>query len=167
MVLCAARLASDDADPTVAWRLGAAGVDWERVVELAGLGQVGPLVYHGLVARGPAASVPEAARSALQGQYVGNLLRQREMAAILGAILARLAPAGIPVLAHKGVALACTVYPDPALRIAGDLDLSVPDAGPIAGGGPGGRHSRRAGAGQPRPPQPARASRGAGRRGAP
>jgi hypothetical protein len=71
--------------------------------------------------------VPEATRAALQAQYLGNLLRQREIDGILVALLARLAPAGIPVLAHKGVALSRTVYPDPALRIAGDLDLSVRD----------------------------------------
>jgi hypothetical protein len=46
---------------------------------------------------------------------------------LLRLVLDRLGDAKVPVLAHKGVALALTVYPEPALRIAADLDLSVPD----------------------------------------
>ncbi len=97
------------------------------MAKLALLGQLGPLVYHGLGLLPAAVAVPDDTRAALQRQYVGNLLRGREQARFVDEILARLATAGIPVLAHKGLALSLTVYGDPALRIAGDIDLSVPD----------------------------------------
>ena len=103
---------------------------WDGLPARALEGQVGPLAWQGLCRlrdRG-ALEVPEATLTRLRRQHIANALRWRETAAIRDAILVRLADAGIAVLAHKEAALTLTVYPDPALRIAADLDLSVRDA---------------------------------------
>ncbi len=49
----------------------------------------------------------------------GAELRRRELAAVLRA----LNEAGVPVVAFKGAAIAFGIYPDPAFRTMGDLDL--------------------------------------------
>ena len=130
---------------------------WVRLCDRALLGQVGPLAHRGLArldgaegvgagigigvgaeagvgvgtgvgARTEALNDPRAAvRPNLARQHLGSQLRQAKQSEILAAMLARLAEAGIEVLAHKGVALSALVYPHPALRIAGDMDLSVRD----------------------------------------
>jgi hypothetical protein len=128
LTLLAARLVIGSAEARRMAALAAAGLDWEQVLALARRAQLGPLVAHGLRQLGQDAAVPEAVRRDLQKQYLGNVLRHRQIVAIVDALLARLAGEDIPVLAHKGIALALTVYPDPALRIAGDLDLSVRDS---------------------------------------
>jgi hypothetical protein len=69
--------------------------------------------------------VPPMAAAAFKRMYRANSLRNavlfREAARLLGG----LETAGIPALALKGVALAPTVYPDPALRNFADMDFLV------------------------------------------
>lgn len=127
LLLLLARVRISDSARSAALALIADGVPWERVVALSRLGQLGPLAYRGL-AELRAPGVPPEALAALQGQYAGNVVRSRQIDELLAQMLACLAPTGISVLAHKGVALACSVYDPPALRIVGDIDLSVPDA---------------------------------------
>lgn len=104
------------------------GVDWEAAVEAAYRGQLGPLLYAGVRQLGGDASVPESARMRMRALYAGSWTRSLHQKELLDRLLKILDDAGIPVLAHKGAALAATVYSDPALRIGGDLDLSVRDA---------------------------------------
>lgn len=126
-LLLLTRPATSAAAAEQAARLAGEGLRWDHVAELARRGQLGPLLYRRLSQLPSGTHVPDEARADLQRQYVGNFLRCGEQARFTAEILGRLARAGIPVLAHKGLALALTVYDEPALRIAGDIDLSVPD----------------------------------------
>lgn len=59
----------------------------------------------------------EATKARLMSRYLRGAYRD---------VLQALAEAGIPTVAFKGYANAFTLYPDPDLRIAGDLDIVVP-----------------------------------------
>ncbi|MFN2251066.1 MAG: nucleotidyltransferase family protein, partial [Anaerolineae bacterium] len=104
-----------------------AGREWGTVVAAARAGQLGPLLVAGVLALGADAAVPRQAMDDLRRLYVGSLARANRTAAVLQDVLRELADAGIPVLGHKAVALNALVFADPALRLAGDIDLSVPD----------------------------------------
>ncbi len=97
-------------------------IDWPALVERAQRNGVAPLLYRRLREM---AHVPPAALDLLRRAYyqnaAANALRYRE----LGQVLSALEAVGIPTLVLKGPALALTIYPDPALRIIGDLDLLV------------------------------------------
>jgi hypothetical protein len=73
-------------------------------------------------------SVPPAILNDLRDDYYmahgQRMLRDRE----LSRIVAALEDTGISVLLFKGVALAYTVYPDPALRTMGDIDIFIREA---------------------------------------
>jgi hypothetical protein len=124
-VLAAARLTPADDIFDRARSLGPE--DWPQVPANCLRGQIGPLVYRTVAALPEAAAVPQNVTAALRRQYRGSALRALEIEALLMRMLERLAEEGIPVLAHKGIVLGSTVYPEAALRIAADIDLSVPD----------------------------------------
>ena len=108
-------------------RLAAGAVDWQRVADRAHRGQIGPQVFAGARRLPGADHLPPAALDRLRLQHVGNAARTLRVREILHEIASRLEAEGVRALAHKGLALAMTVYPDPALRIMGDLDLCVRD----------------------------------------
>jgi hypothetical protein len=108
--------------------LAVRGLDWERVIHLSRLGQVGPLLYVGTRQLGDDDAVPAMAQDRLRAIYTGGWARGRQMQALLARTLERLAAEGIPVMGHKGVALVATVFGDPALHLSGDIDLAVADA---------------------------------------
>ena len=67
--------------------------------------------------------LPAAVREHLKASYYATAARNTLLFRELSRILAALAEAEIPVILLKGVDLAQTLYPDPALRLMGDLDL--------------------------------------------
>ncbi len=83
--------------------------------------------FHQLHATGALSELPLELQAALRGRYytaTGDAeLHTRELAEVLD-ILAR---RGITPIVFKGAALAFTVYPDPACRPMGDLDLWLSD----------------------------------------
>ncbi len=94
------------------------GVDWLRRQQLAGLAWVA--LKH-------AYSLPAETTVALRQAYylaVGDTELHRQE---LESVLHTLAQANLRVVAFKGAALAYTVYPDPACRLMGDIDLWVAD----------------------------------------
>jgi hypothetical protein len=97
-------------------------IDWPTLVERAQRNGVAPLLYRRLREMPP---IPPAALEPLRQAYyqnaAANTLRYRE----LGQVLSALEAASIPAIVLKGPALALTIYPDPALRVIGDLDLLV------------------------------------------
>lgn len=125
-VLAISRTQATPASLTRARELAANGLNWRGVYDRIRIGQVGPLAYHGLGQLGGGVG-PDALHQVLRSQYAANWERSRHFRRFLGPIVASLDDAGIPVLALKGAALALTVYPDAQLRVAGDLDLCVPD----------------------------------------
>ena len=97
-------------------------MDWSALVERAQGNGVAPLLYRRLR---EIPHIPPTALDPLRQAYyqnaAANTLRYRELEQVLSALEA----AGIPTLVLKGPALALTIYPDPALRVIGDLDLLV------------------------------------------
>ncbi|HEU5209718.1 MAG TPA: nucleotidyltransferase family protein, partial [Longimicrobiales bacterium] len=69
--------------------------------------------------------LPDAVRRLLEERTGVHALRSRLLLVELGDLLRALAGAGVPVILLKGAALAAGVYPDPALRSMGDIDLLV------------------------------------------
>jgi hypothetical protein len=137
LVLLLARLRVGDADRGAVQVLGERGLDWRRVVDLAVRAQLAPLLHVGVrralagspsgAPTVPGLAVPEMVRAQLRRAYLGSAVRHDATSRVLGDVLRRLAAHRIDVLVHKGALLQRTVYPDPALRLAGDIDLSVRD----------------------------------------
>jgi hypothetical protein len=97
---------------------------WEAMVDLARRQGVSPFLFH--VLDPFRQKVSPSAWQALQNDYYAfaarSLLRERQLERVLKALTG----AGIPVVLLKGAALARSIYPDPALRLMGDLDLWIP-----------------------------------------
>ena len=70
----------------------------------------------------------EGLRTRYQRLAAGARLRDARVRAVLEEVLGLLARAGVVPVALKGPVLADRVYPDPALRYSGDLDLLVPES---------------------------------------
>jgi hypothetical protein len=99
-------------------------IPWPEVLDLAEAHRLGSLLYDAVQQASLAIPGP-ILRQLHQSYYqvaASNTLRFGELRPILSSFSA----AGIPVLLLKGVALAVTVYGNPALRPMGDLDLLVP-----------------------------------------
>jgi len=114
-------------DGLAAWGEAAASTsDWKALLEAARAERVGPLLAYALE-RAPlaSASVPAEAQAALRREYLATAGTAAILADAAARLLSAFAHAGIPVIALKGLALAETVYPNPALRPMEDLDLLV------------------------------------------
>jgi len=101
-------------------RLDAAA--WHALATRAVRERLGPLL-HAALQRASRTDVPAAVQTLLAQEHcraaAATLYQQQELAAILRACAA----AQIPCIVLKGSALAATLYPDPALRPCGDIDL--------------------------------------------
>ena len=95
---------------------------WHALATLALRQRLGPLLYTALQ-RAPRADAPAAVHGQLAQAHCRSaaaaLYQQQELAALLR----HCAAVRIPCIVLKGSALAATLYPDPALRPCGDLDL--------------------------------------------
>ncbi len=98
---------------------------WPLILERAYSHQVYPLLYRSLRDLG-FPGVPEPVQAQLKAAYLANGFRNRLFADELARLLARLGEADIPVVPLKGVALAESLYGDPASRVCSDIDLVVP-----------------------------------------
>ena len=106
-------------------QLLAAGIDWERLLELAEAHGLRPLLFRHLdaVAR---SAMPREIETRLWSHQQQLRQKNRRMADELVAIVQLLESNGIPALPYKGPVLAMLVYGDLALREFGDLDLLLP-----------------------------------------
>jgi hypothetical protein len=100
--------------------------------DTGGRKRLSPLLLVALRESGIEADAP--LLTVLRTAYLREELRARAYRQILGEVLAALRDRGLPFLLLKGAALAETVYPDPVLRHAHDVDLLVApeDAVPAA-----------------------------------
>lgn len=100
-----------------------AGLDWKQVIALGRRHGVSPLLFYRLQTFkvSETLKVLKALRADYYAATAQAMLRERELVRVLTA----LDRAGAPVVLLKGAALAHTVYPDPALRQMGDLDLLI------------------------------------------
>jgi hypothetical protein len=110
-------------------------VRWDRVLELSRVHGTTELVRYRLRKGGHWKSVPEPVRSTLDSWHHTMRIRHLMIARQLSSILAAAEAAGIDPVLLKGVALAATAYPDPALRPMVDIDLLVSQSelAPMAG----------------------------------
>jgi hypothetical protein len=105
-------------------RLVRAGLDWERLWELAHLHEVGPLVGANVSSVG-GDLVPAAWRErALRRRHV-TLRANAHLADTLGDVLDALDVADVEAMPVKGLVLAETLYGDIAARPCADLDVLV------------------------------------------
>lgn len=95
----------------------------EALIAQAARHGVGPSLRKRLVEQGLFDALPAVARDELDAQYVDGTARAMARYHELGILLDRLADAGIPVIALKGIYLARAVYPEPGLRPMSDMDL--------------------------------------------
>jgi len=100
-------------------------LSWEILFERATGFGLFPLLYTGLEALGFQA-VPDAVRADWARAFRIHAIRTELTAGELTRILRSLSDAGIPVVPLKGVALAESLYGDPALRVSDDIDVMVP-----------------------------------------
>lgn len=98
---------------------------WPLILRRARVHGIAPLLHRSL-SRLDVAGVPPAVSSELASLYYTNAVRNLRLAEELARLLRAFDGTGIPALPLKGVALAESLYGDPALRVCGDLDILVP-----------------------------------------
>ena len=100
--------------------------EWEALAELAVRHRVAPMLHWQLKQSGGDALIPPAVAETLSRAML-RAVRNFTLQEIAHRTLdERLHEAGIATIWLKGAALAHTIYPDPALRPMGDLDVLVP-----------------------------------------
>ena len=119
-----------DPGPTGAPHVDPAGsewgqLDWPALLALAAAERLDALLYAALLGAHAAGSCPWLVRTALEAAYwrtkVANLVAFDAVDQITGAF----ASVDVPSIVLKGAALALTLYPDPARRPIGDIDILV------------------------------------------
>ena len=102
------------------------GVNWERLLRLAAMHEVVPLVAERLAAQGLMESaVPPVVKKALRDNARAVAGRNLRLAAELAAISEAFAAQGIAHVPYKGIVLAQLLYSNIALRSMCDMDLLV------------------------------------------
>ncbi len=98
---------------------------WAALLQRAEEHQVVPLIYRSLrTLEFP--GVPSDVRTKLKADFRLNAVRNMLFVSELTRLLQLLGEAGIRVLPLKGVALAQSLYGDPAFRFCSDIDILVP-----------------------------------------
>lgn len=97
-------------------------VNWQTVDTVVKQQAVVPLVYDGAVAL--KASVPPEVLQGWKATLFRGLVRNEKLLAAQDTLMAQFAQEGIPVVVLKGSSVS-RYYPQPGLRILGDIDLLV------------------------------------------
>lgn len=95
--------------------------DWQELIAQAEVHGMAPLLWHHIQKSG--AEIPSDAARTLKGLYLRHRRNNQIHAQVLLEIIALLQTANIHPLLIKGLGLAYSIYPDPALRPISDLDL--------------------------------------------
>lgn len=101
---------------------------WPEIVELALLHGVGPMLLWSLSRAGMDTAPDVSWVAPLKGHSRLVAVNHIRLKTAQWEAHKALSEAGIPALWLKGIALASTVYPEPALRPMGDLDVLIPYA---------------------------------------
>ena len=123
LVLACAQARPQGAREEQVRRLLAGPLNWDRVVRLALVHTLLPMVRRCLLDH--ADRVPAAAVTRIAREHVAGAMLSGRLAEELGRLLARFRGDGVEVLAYKGPALAFQVYGDVRARAYRDLDLIV------------------------------------------
>jgi len=108
-----------------ALELLASPLHWPLVLAHTRRYGITPLLYHGIESLG-FYNVPDPIRTELANFFKVNAIRNEILAEEMAGILRLLGDAGVPAMPLKGVALAESLYEDPALRVLEDIDVLVP-----------------------------------------
>ncbi|MBP9020746.1 MAG: nucleotidyltransferase family protein [Syntrophobacterales bacterium] len=100
-------------------------IDWDYLVETAHREGVAALLYYNVRRYGLGHLLPDNVKSGLTDSYHRRVKTTLESIAVLRKVFRGLQEAGIDFLVFKGIALGECVYPQTALRGAGDCDLLV------------------------------------------
>jgi hypothetical protein len=122
LLLCCCRLTTDSAASAEIHVLLDGGIDWDKLIELAVIHHVSPLV-HRTLDRVASDRVPAAVAHAFGINYRAWQERTRELWNELRRVLDCLADGGVQAIPFKGPVLAHVIYQDMALRPFGDLDF--------------------------------------------
>jgi Uncharacterised nucleotidyltransferase len=106
-------------------QLLASPLRWPLFLEHANEYDICPIIYQSLETLGYR-SVPDPIRTELAKIFGVNAIRCEVLGKETARILQLLGDAGIPVMPLKGIALAASLYHDPALRVCADIDILVP-----------------------------------------
>lgn len=104
-------------------RLASSIENWDELIQLAREHGMAPLLFHRLNRSG--VSIPPAAHAHLQLEFNRNTIQTLSNAAELIRTLSLFEQHGITAMPFKGVVLGASVYGDPSLRPAGDLDILI------------------------------------------
>lgn len=99
--------------------------DWMEFACAAQFEKVAPLLYYRFRQSSWPVGMPEGVRTFLTKEFYGAAAGSSLMFGELERVLSRLEANGVEAILLKGAALALTVYPDPALRPMGDIDLLI------------------------------------------
>lgn len=120
LALCAQSLGHDALYAELARQLADFN-DWRELIAQAEIHGMAPLLWHHIQKSG--AEIPSDAARTLKGLYLRHRRNNQVHAQVLLEIVGLLATANIHPLLLKGLGLAYSLYPDPALRPISDLDL--------------------------------------------
>lgn len=95
--------------------------DWQELIPQAEIHGMAPLLWHHIQQSG--VEIPADVARTLKGLYLRHRRNNQVHARVLIEIVALLQTADIHPLVLKGLGLAYSLYPDPALRPVSDLDL--------------------------------------------
>lgn len=101
-----------------------ASIPWPEVLRLVGPSNVASVVH--AVTREMRTTLPDAARETLEQAYYRTVAANTLCLHQLTQLREGLSTLGTPLLLLKGAALAQALYPEPALRLIGDIDVAVP-----------------------------------------
>jgi hypothetical protein len=98
---------------------------WQEILASANRHGLAPVLWARLNERSGQGGLPTEFMNRLRFLYIANAGRNLNLTNELGFILQKLNTVGIQVTLLKGIALAHTVYPKPAQRTMGDIDLWI------------------------------------------
>jgi putative nucleotidyltransferase-like protein len=116
---------TDEARRTITQALAHPSFDWDRFTARVCAHGVAPLVAAQLQKMAMMDHLPPHVRAFLQSAYYRNAARNTLLFGVVQEVLQACHHRGIAVILLKGAALAETVYPHPAVRPMGDIDLLV------------------------------------------
>jgi hypothetical protein len=124
LLLTAARVELDDDEQNLVRALLGGEIRWQWLLHLAARHGLEPLLARSLALDGQS-EVPSSIAGRLATSLDGNAWRSAYLTGELHRLGRALDAANVPFIPYKGPLLAERLYGDPALRMAGDLDILV------------------------------------------
>jgi hypothetical protein len=133
LVLACCRWPRDDEGRALIAAIAGDGIDWDRLLAVARLHRVEPLVHHAL--RAAKIAVPGEAAQTLAKAAQAATMQSMALAAESLRLQRRFEAAGLPILFLKGAALAQMAYGTLAVKRSWDIDLLLQPGDVVRAGG--------------------------------